>query len=466
MGLSDLVSGILGIPEPSARFLVALYGGYIFAMVYRLLMVDQHPRAKSLFFTLSGISVMAYIYGVLVWHSVVDVLAVYLVLRLWGGTLLSVTITWIITMGHLLLGYALVVMDNKVHSISWTIPHCVLVLKLIGLSFNLYDARKPIERQNAVMKKNAVHSLPNLTDVTGFCYFYGSVLAGPQLSFVRYTKFIEGRLFDWYKTPGSLMTGVQRLLLGVSFSIIYSLLNQYYPISLLASDEFANQSPLIKLVWLFICGKLALWRYIAVWLIAEGSCMVTGITYDGVDESGEANWYGLANVHLIKHETGLTLQAVIDTFNLNTNQWVAWYAYSRLKWLGNKMLSFAVTMLFVSLWHGLWPGYFLCFFHELVCVQAERQFIKFAKRVTGCETLWDVHVALRLPLLPVVYLVKTFALLYPLSLFMLLSWNDCYKFMKGVYFIGHVVPVGWILLNYLVLQPFVFRPHSGKGKQE
>ena len=48
------------------------------------------------------------------------------------------------------------------------------------------------------------------------------------------------------------------------------------------------------------------------------------------------------------------------------------YAYSRLKWLGNKLLSFAVTMVFVSLWHGLWPGYFLCFFHELMCVQAER----------------------------------------------------------------------------------------------
>ena len=27
MALSDLVSEILGIPEPSARFLVALYGG-------------------------------------------------------------------------------------------------------------------------------------------------------------------------------------------------------------------------------------------------------------------------------------------------------------------------------------------------------------------------------------------------------------------------------------------------------
>ena len=55
------------------------------------------------------------------------------------------------------------------------------------------------------------------------------------------------------------------------------------------------------------------------------------------------------------------------------------------------------------------------------------QFIKFAQRVSGCDSLWDVHLVVRLPLLPLVYLVKTFALLYPLSLFMLLSWSDCYK---------------------------------------
>ena len=36
--------------------------------------------------------------GYLIWHSLVDILAVYLVLYLWGGTLLSVTLTWIITM--------------------------------------------------------------------------------------------------------------------------------------------------------------------------------------------------------------------------------------------------------------------------------------------------------------------------------------------------------------------------------
>ena len=49
----------------------------------------------------------------------------------------------------------------------------------------------------------------------------------------------------------------------------------------------------------------------AVSFSQEGSCIVTGISYNGVDRSsGGVDWYGLANVHLIKHEMGLTLQVL------------------------------------------------------------------------------------------------------------------------------------------------------------
>ena len=34
MGLSDLTGEILGIPEPSARFLLALYGGELLVIAY------------------------------------------------------------------------------------------------------------------------------------------------------------------------------------------------------------------------------------------------------------------------------------------------------------------------------------------------------------------------------------------------------------------------------------------------
>ena len=48
------------------------------------------------------------------------------------------------------------------------------------------------------------------------------------------------------------------------------------------------------------------------------------------------------------------------------------YVYSRLKWLGNKVLSLAITMLFLSLWHGLWPGYYVCFVYEMMYIMVER----------------------------------------------------------------------------------------------
>ena len=55
------------------------------------------------------------------------------------------------------------------------------------------------------------------------------------------------------------------------------------------------------------------------------------------------------------------------------------------------------------------------------------QLIKVARQLTGCNSISEVPLVPRLVLLPVVYLLKTYALLYPLSLFMLLSWSDCYR---------------------------------------
>ena len=59
------------------------------------------------------------------------------------------------------------------------------------------------------------------------------------------------------------------------------------------------------------------------------------------------------------------------------------------------------------------------------------QLLKVARQLTGCNSIYEVPLVPRLVLLPVAYLLKTYALLYPLSLFMLLSWDDCYR--VGIY---------------------------------
>ena len=49
------------------------------------------------------------------------------------------------------------------------------------------------------------------------------------------------------------------------------------------------------------------------------------------------------------------------------------YLYKRLRFLGNKLLSHFLTLVFVALWHGIAPGFFLCFIGEFVIIVMEQQ---------------------------------------------------------------------------------------------
>ncbi len=53
---------------------------------------------------------------------------------------------------------------------------------------------------------------------------------------------------------------------------------------------------------------------------------------------------------------------------LSTNR----YVFKRLKFLGSKEASQGFTLLFLAIWHGLFSGYFMCFFLEFVIVNFER----------------------------------------------------------------------------------------------
>lgn len=419
--------------------------------------------SQNLFFTVAGLWVMYFVYGTDIWHSLCDILLVYVVLVLFGGTLTGVTLTWLITMGHMMAGYIHVMLSDEVHPISWTIPHCVLVLKLIGLSYNLYDARRNPSELSDDMKEVAVAEKPSFLELLGFCYFMGAVLSGPQISFCRYRQFVEGKLYNVDTTPSSIPAGLQRFLVSCLYSGMYSLLNRNFPLSYLLTDEFGAQPFIYKLFLVFVSGKVALWRYVAVWLVAEGSCIVTGITYVA-KKDGTVDWNGLANIHIIQSELCVTLQGLIESFNVNTNQWFFLYVFKRLKWVGSKPFSHSVTLLLVAVWHGVWPGYYVNFSFEFIAIIAERSFLSFMKRVLGVKSLDDFITPVRVLLLLTAYVAKNVILMYPVVQFMLLTWSSCYRFMTLVHFYGHVVVIGWLLTYNLVIKN-LYRPKK-RSKEE
>ena len=77
-------------------------------------------------------------------HSSACVLATYLVLRLGGGSRATALALFVFNLGYLFVGYA--VDASKEYDITWTMPQCVLCLRLIGLAFDLWDGTVPEEK--------------------------------------------------------------------------------------------------------------------------------------------------------------------------------------------------------------------------------------------------------------------------------------------------------------------------------
>lgn len=87
--------------------------------------------------------------------------------------------------------------------------------------------------------------------------------------------------------------------------------------------------------------------------------------------------------------TSTKFQHYIDSFNCNTNYFAAEYIYKRLKFLGNKYASQALTLLFLAVWHGVNSGYYATFLNEFILIFFEKQFEDLLKKTVLYEALWS-----------------------------------------------------------------------------
>jgi len=50
---------------------------------------------------------------------------------------------------------------------------------------------------------------------------------------------------------------------------------------------------------------------------------MTGMTYNGTDENGNALWDSCANIRVRNYEKAASCEELIRAFNINTNRWMA-----------------------------------------------------------------------------------------------------------------------------------------------
>ncbi|XP_050413447.1 lysophospholipid acyltransferase 5 [Patella vulgata] len=458
-GFVEFLASAIGTPDDAIRLLLSLLAGYPLSFLYRAYVYHQSALIKHGFFIAIGLAIAYFNFGFDMYHCLLNIVIIYILLLISPGTKLSVGLAFFINTMYLTLGYISHSTDS--YDFKWTMPHCVLTLRLTGVVFDVYDGKKKTGISQE-QKETALSRVPSLIEMLGHSLCYGGFMIGPQFSMKRYLDFINGNFSNptTGKPPDSIYAGLKRFSLGVLYIIIYQVLNYFVSDDFILSSNFQTMGLFLQCAYVLVWGKNLLNKYIGSWLLVEGSITILGLSYNGKDKNGNELWDGCANVRTPEFEYANTFRLLIHCFNYNTNQWMAKYVFKRLKFLGNKSLSQGVTLLYLAFWHGLHTGYYHCFLLEFMMTNFEDGLSSVLSSFEIVKTFQSKE-----SFKPVIWLFRklavTLAMSYALVSFGLLITQRWLQVYKSMYFILHFVFLLWPVVHY-ILRKYVLPRKSSK----
>ena len=154
--------------------------------------------------------------------------------------------------------------EGEEYDLSWTMPQCVLCLRLIATSWDLYDGERLKNKPDTVSKdqqRTALSSSPNILELLSHSFFIGGYFVGPQFSLAKFRQFVRPEYQS--SLPSSPVSfGLRRL--GISLCYLTAhvggsvLLPEHWP----TTDQFYQTSLPVKLLLLPVWCKLILAKYL------------------------------------------------------------------------------------------------------------------------------------------------------------------------------------------------------------
>ena len=197
---------------------------------------------------------------------------------------------------------------------------------------------------------------------------------------------MDGTLYDREQVGGNVLYAINRAALAVLYMVIYLLTDPYVPSTgYFVSIEYASLSFLKKLflsgVWFFFTLR----RFFIAYLIVEAACISYGISYKKKKkkEDGSYDWTASTSVYIYLYESATSGHDITTCINVSVQSWIVYYVYKRLKFIKSRPLSLFITMVFISLWHGVYPGFLIMFINEVAVMMFENSVGKFFPRFIG-----------------------------------------------------------------------------------
>jgi lysophospholipid acyltransferase 5 len=127
----------MSVTEEALLLFISLLISYPICIIYNKYLLKQNNNRKHVYYLTCGLLLVYLNFGSDLIHSLVNCLVCYLVLKFFKIKI-AVVINFLFTLIYLLYGcYSIQIGSN--YSIKWTLPQCLLTLRLIAISFDIYD---------------------------------------------------------------------------------------------------------------------------------------------------------------------------------------------------------------------------------------------------------------------------------------------------------------------------------------
>ena len=283
------------------------------------------------------------------------------------------------TMGHLSVSQIWRQMNDSPDVVDITGAQMVLVMKLSAFCWNIADGLVPEDQLSDFQKDRLLRDLPPILDYVAYVLFFPALFAGPAFDFAEYRRWLDTSMFDIpaqvdpskkppvrkkRRIPRSGSAALWKAANGLFWIGSFMLLSPSFNHERLTSDAFMGNGFFYRVFIMYAVGAVTRFKFYGVWCLTEGSCILAGLGYNGVDPvTGKVSWNRLQNIDPWAVETAQNPRAYLAGWNMNTNTWLRNYIYLRVTPRGKKpgfrasLLTFGTS----ALWHGFYPGYYLTF---------------------------------------------------------------------------------------------------------
>ncbi len=148
---------------------------------------------------------------------------------------------------------------------------------MVGLAFEIHQRKDSSDKTNSVhaSKDTYLVNPPSLYDYYSYGYCYCGLMTGPYYSFRTY----QDMLLQDTSDISTVIPAIKALKYFPFFTVPYLLLQHYFPLKHIATDEFLEHRWGVpyRLLYIFPCFTWFRFRFYLGWMLAKSMCITMAL---------------------------------------------------------------------------------------------------------------------------------------------------------------------------------------------